>query len=450
MAEKKIFKMIIQVFIVFLAGIACSGSLYAEEYTLDDLYRIALERSEIIKISEEDYYIAERGKEKALSVLFPTISAFGDYTKYSEEKVSSLGILQPDYSTSWGLRLDQSMSLSGRELTALRMSKKLIEKSRYDLYAVRESYLFSVASAYYDVLKAKNALEIAKANVERLKKHRDASAIRLKVGEVTKTHLLRAEAELSGAQTELVRAENNLKMAKTVLTRIVGLTEDYDIKKSDIKIDLVEEYDLYSLKENAFSERAELKSGDLQKKIAEDEVKYTKGASWPTLSIEGVYLKRDEDPVSPFFLEESIYGGIEISFPLFEGGLRKAEFKEAKAKQRQTEFSYDDLKKTINVEVENAYFEFQTQKEVLKSLEKEVAFATDNYNFISKQYEFGLASSIDVIDANTLLLTSEEQLAEARYNYDLSILRLKRVTGTLLKTVMGQGSGVENQKQQQE
>ncbi len=422
-------------------------ALSVEQYSLDDLYRIAIERSEKIMLSQEDLYIAEMGKEKALSVLLPKLSAFWDYTRYSEEKTAGLGwSIQPEYTTSWGVRLDQSLSLSGREITALKMSKKNIERSRYDLYAVREDYLLSVASAYYNVLTAKKAMEIAKANVERLTKHRDAAAIRLKVGEVTKTDLLRAEAELSGAQSELVRAENNYSLTKAVLARVVGLNGDYEIKEPDIKSVSEEDYVLPSLKEKAFSERSELKSVNLQKKIAEDQVKYAKGAYWPTFSIEGVYLERDEDPASPFFLEESIYGGLKLNFPFFEGGLRKAEVREAKARQRQSELLFDDLKKTIGIEVDNAYLEFQTQKGTLVSLQDAVTFAQDNYNSISRQYEFGLANSIDVIDANTLLLTSERQLSDARYNYQLSVLTLKRATGTLMQSVIGHQSSLVRQE----
>ncbi|MEW6570913.1 MAG: TolC family protein [Nitrospirota bacterium] len=440
---------ILHVFIICILFISQNASA-VEEYSLEDLYRIALERSERIMISEEDLYISERGKDKALSALLPTLSAFWDYTKYSEGKTSSFGdsliVLQPEYSALWGLRLDQSMSLGGRELTAFRISRENIEKSKYDLYAVREDYLFNVASAYYDVLRAQKALEIARVNVERLRKHRDAASIRLKVGEVTKTDLLRAEAELSGAQSELVRTENGLKLAKAVLARIVGLSGDYDLKEPDIKSQPTEEYVLLSLKEKALFERAELKSVNLQKKISEDQVKYAQGAYWPILSLGGVYSRREEDPASPFFLKESIYGVLNVTFPFFEGGLRRAEVGEAKARLRQAQLIYEDLKKTINIEVENAYLDFQTQKGVLKSLEDEVTFARDNFNSISRQYEFGLADSIDVIDANTLLLISERQLADARYNYQLSILRLERVTGVLLKTVIGQESRVESRK----
>jgi outer membrane protein len=433
-------KITIRYIFVMLMVFASQNLFAAGEYSLEDLYSIALERSERIKISEEELYISERGKDKAFSVLLPKLSAFWDYTRYSEVKTSVFGgsliALQPEHSASWGMRLDQSMSLGGRELNALRISKENIEKSKFELYAVREEYLFSVASAYYDVLRSQKALEIARVNVERLRKHRDASAIRLKVGEVTKTDLLRAEAELSGAQSELIRAENNLKLMKATLARVVGLNGDYDVKEPPVKQEPENEYVLSALKEKAIVERAELKSLDVQKKISVDQVSYARGAYWPTLSLEGVYSRMEQDPTTPFFLRESTYGVLSLSFPFFEGGLRRAEVSEARARLRQSELTYEDLKKTVSIEVENAYLEFQTQRGVLKSLEDQVTFARDNYNSVSRQYEFGLANSIDVIDANTLLLTSERQLADAKYNYKQAILKVERATGTLLKTVL--------------
>lgn len=427
--------------------ILTSSNLWAQEYSLDDLYRIALERSERIKISEEDLFIAERGKDKALSALLPKLSAYGNYTRYTEEKLSPTGsIIQPEKSRSWGLRLDQSLSISGREITAFKISKENIEKNRYDLYAVKEDYLLNVSSSYYDVLRAKKAVEIAKANVERLTRHRDAASIRLKVGEVTKTALLRAEAELAGAQSDEIKAKNGLELAKAVLARIVGITGDYGLKESvdssQYTVDSKET--LESLKQRALSERAEIKAIELQKKIAEDQVRYAIGAYWPILSIEGVYSRRDDDPASAFLIEKSIYGGIKLTFPFFEGGLRIAEVREAKAKMRQVILAYEDRKKAITVEVENAFLDLMTQKGITEKFEAQVKFAKDNYMAVSRQFEYGLASSIDVMDANTLLVTAERQLSDAKYNYQLAILRLKKATGILLKTVISQDSGVRN------
>jgi outer membrane protein TolC len=51
---------------------------------------------------------------------------------------------------------------------------------------------------------------------------------------------------------------------------------------------------------------------------------------------------------------------------------------------------------------------------------------------VAKQFEFGLASSLDVIDANNLLISAQKLMSDATYNYQFFILRLQRVTGVPL------------------
>ena len=224
---KKAVMRIVLTAIIFLG--TCIN-VFAVEYTLDELYKIALERSERIKISEEDVFVAEKNKDKALSLLFPKLSGVGTYTGYKDRKISDSGSqTQPYESASWSVRLDQTMSTSGRELTALKMAKDNIEKNKMDLFSVKETYMLLVTNAYYDVLKAGRLVEISQANIVRLIKYRDAATTRLKIGEVTKTAVLRAEAELSGAQSDLVKAENLFSSTKAVLQRIVGLEGDFDL-----------------------------------------------------------------------------------------------------------------------------------------------------------------------------------------------------------------------------
>ncbi|OPY69045.1 MAG: Outer membrane protein TolC precursor [Syntrophorhabdus sp. PtaU1.Bin002] len=424
-------------------------SAWATEYSLDDLLRIALERSERIKISDEDVYIAERTKDKAMSLLLPKLSAVGNYVSYNESKISNSGSFsQPKDRTGFELRLDQSMSLGGKEITALRITKQGIEKSKQDLYAVKEAYLLNVAAAYYDALRIDKLIQIARANVDRLGKYRDAATTRLRVGEVTKTAVLRAEAELSGARTELIRSENSYKLAKAVLARTVGIENDYELREEQQppdekngKPDTVtvvrgcEPITVECLKEKAEAERAELKSLYTQKKIAEDQVRFAQGSYWPTLAVEGVYAKKDESPETGGLVRDSAYGGVRLTFPFFEGGLRRAEVLEAEAKKRQAEYSLADMKKSIGVEVESAYLDYMTQKGVLKSVTDQVLFSRQNYSAVSRQFEFGLVSSLDVLDANTSLVDSERQLTNVMYIYQFSMLRLRRVTGTLLKDV---------------
>ena len=84
------------------------------------------------------------------------------------------------------------------------------------------------------------------------------------------------------------------------------------------------------------------------------------------------------------------------------------------------------------VEVKNAYLDYMTESRNLKSYQDQLVYAGDNYKLVSRQFDVGLASSVDYIDANTLFLTSERQVSEAYYNYQLAIVRLKKAMGRLL------------------
>ncbi len=423
--------------LICMLAVAQPGGGRAQEYTLSDLFRIGVENSNRVKISAENISIAELDKSRALSVLVPRLTAFGSYTQFDRSKSASSDsiVIQPDNQATWGVRLDQAFTVNGRELTAYNIAKEGISRNRFDYQAVREDYLISIAVAYYDVLKSRKGLDIANANLERLTAYRNAANIRLKVGEVTKTVLLRAEGELSGARSDQIRAQNQLELAKAVLVRVTGIPSNFALKEE--KFEMPATAPLAQVQDKAIKQRPELKSLEVQKKIAEDQVRYAKGAYWPQLGLAAVYGGADQNPSGSTFNKESRYAIASLNFPLFEGGLRKAEVNQSISRLRQSELTLNDMAQTVRVEVENVYLDLETQKGMLQFLGDQLTFARDNYNAVSRQFEFGLASSLDVIDANNLLLSAERQLADASYNYQLAILRLQRATGGLQNLVLG-------------
>ena len=424
---------------VILAVIAFVSASNAEEYALGDLYQQALKNSEKIKFAQENVYIAQTGKDKAWSLLIPKLTAFGTYNRFSEQKITIAGVLiQPNESGNWGVRADESFSLSARELNALKIAGQNITKSEYDLDATKSDFVLGVASAYYDVLKAKKSLEIAASNMERLTQYRNSVEKRVKVGDLTRTALLRAEGELSGARSDYLKATNALKLARAALIRVTGIEDDFHLKETSTPTE--EEQALGKLRNTALDKRSDLKSFDVQIYMAEEQVKYAKGAFWPYLSLFAIYNGSDQYPATGLELtqtlnRETILAGVSLTFPFFEGGLRIAELREAKARERQAKLAYDDFKKNVDIELQSAYLDLLTQKGTLKFLEDQLAFAEDNYNAVIRQFDNGLALSLDVMDANSLLLSAERNVADALYNYQLANLRLKRTSGILLQFV---------------
>ena len=411
----------------------------AQEYTLSDLYQQAIKNSEKMKMSQENLNIAQYGKDKAWAVLIPRVTAFGTYNRFSESKYGSPPayssvLIQPLESGNWGVRADQSFSLSVRELTALKVAGQTITKSEFDLDATKADFVLIVASAYYDVMKAKKALEIAAANMERLTQYRNSVEKRVKVGELTKTALLRSEGELSGARADYLRATNAFQLARFALVRITGIEDEFRLKETPLPEQ--DDIPLANLRSIAFDKRADLKSYDMQTKMAEGYVSYALGAFWPSLSVFAIYNGADQSPTGSTLNRETLVAGASLLFPFFEGGLRVAEYREAKAKERQAKLAYDDFKKNVDIELQGSYLDLQTQQGALQFSEDQLIFAQDNYGAVVRQFDNGLATNLDVMDANSLLLSAERSVADAYYSYQLAYLRVKRSNGTLLQFVI--------------
>lgn len=429
-----------------LIVLTCNGQAVAVEYTWEDLCRIALERSEKIKIMEDNVSIARTGKDKKMSALLPKLTAYGSYTDWTETKYSPATVftptivvpgtvIQPNSGTAWGVRLDQSITLNGKEITDFSISKDNIERQQNETNAQKEEYLMIVSAAYYEMLRAQKVLEIANVTVERLTAYRKAAEKRLKVGEVTKTVLLRADGELSGALSDQIKAKNALDLSRAVLGRIVGISEDFTLKEKFLEDAPLPPLDSYVTA--GLAQRAEMKAVEIEKQMAKDQIRVAKGGYWPILSISGVYGRMDQDPVPSTINRESAYGQVALNYPFFEGGLRRAEVREAVIRDRQAGLKMEDLKKTIRIEVETTYLELKNQRGIIKSLEDQLLFAQENYKAVTRQFEMGLANSIDVMDANTLLVSTERQLTTAVYSYQVFKFRMKRATGVLLTEFAG-------------
>lgn len=402
------------------------------QFGLNDLYQRAVDGAEQIQQAREAVFITRQTKTKAISVLQPSVTAFGDATRYTHKEIYMGNRITPESQVTWGVRMDQSFTLNGKELTALKIAKTDIQRSEYDLDATTEAYLFQIASAFYDVLKADEAVAISEANVRRLETQVDSVTTRLKLEEVAKTELSRTNAELSGARKDVIVAQNLLHLARAVLARLVDLPQAYDLIPPPSQVGDAEASDLEALKLKALDHRAEMKALNLTVNLAADEVKFTRGDYWPSVGLTGMYANSDATPSEPYEPVDSLSVGINLTFKLWDGGLRRANLEQALARQRQAEQQQRDTARAIIVEVERAFLNLSTRQSTLTALEDQLRFARENYTAVERQFKYGLANSVDVVDANTLLTTAERQLADARLSLQLSRLELERATGTFL------------------
>ncbi len=425
-------KLPVSFLIILVATLFFHMNAYSKTvYSIHDLCTIADKTAETILNSKEDLFKAEQDKQRALSVLIPRATAFGAATRYDDTDAYSVD------STSGGVKLTQSFTLNGKELIAYDVTKRTIEERDFALESVRADYFLQISQSYFGILSTERLLEIADAEVKRLTTHRDGVKEKLDVGNVTKTALHRAEAELSKARTDRVIAYNRYRQSKAALFNLVEIEEDFDISKEDIEG--ISDFNLTreEITARALENRNEVKSAKKSLEIATRTIDFEKGAYWPSVSLEGGYketeIENDTSSGTTFTNDmEDLYVTAELSFTLFDGGLRKADVRKAKSDARKAKNGLDLVEKKLILDSKNAFYEYETAKNALINLADEVESAQENYKAVNMQFEHGMADSIDIMDANTLLATAERRIAEAKYTLDLSILTLIYTQGNIV------------------
>jgi outer membrane protein len=406
-----------------------SGEANLSGYRLSDLYRLALERSEDIRMAKNQLMIAQQDEKRAFSVLLPTLSAYGDYIRYQEA-----GAIAPEYGYEYGAKFQQQFTLNGRELIALQAARDTIQQREYDKDAVAENFLFKVAVVYYDVMNLRKREDIARANVLRLEEHKRAVIRKRSLEEVPVTDLLRTDAELSGARAELINAETLLIYARSSLARMLDLPADYRLLSADAEEAIPVADPLETLIDVAMKHRSDIQSANMAVKLAEASIDITKSEYWPTLSLEAGYKVQETEP-SYLAQDDTLYGAARINMVLFDWGLRKGTISQEKARRQNAELQLARLKKQVALDVEQAYLAIRTARQNIIALLDKVSFSRANFDAVTLMFTVGQANSLDVMDANTLLQNSERELAEAEFHMELSRIGLLRAQGVFLKTV---------------
>lgn len=422
---------LLRVLFIYTLGILIEVPVYAERpVTLEEAYRSADIGSDQIHLSRENLVQSELEIRRARSFIFPQLSSTLSYLRRPQAFNSGVGVILPESEKRFNLTLEQPLFSGGRATATYDIAKKGAEGSRLDLSLTRENLLFNVAQAYYAALKAQKNVVIEENEVKRLEAHRNDSEKRVRVGEATKTVLLRADAELSGSRARLIRASSDFATSLDQLAffaKIDGPFELVDPPQVSIGERTEREW-IDTAREN----RTDMRRRSVQIDIARKGIDFARGNFYPSLSLEGQYNWDDQSPASPFIVRNDRFAMIKMTVPIFEGGLRSAELSQAKSRLRQSEIDKALFTDQLDVEVRSALLNLAGLTSQLAYLKDQVAFARDNFSLVSRQFAVGLATPIDVLDANATLLDSERLLSNTVYDREVAILAVKKTVGVFL------------------
>jgi len=321
---------------------------------------------------------------------------------------SSIRALWPIYT---GGRISAAQSYSeGRTDEALAQLKMETE-ARFD----------DLSQYYFSVVLAQQILTTRQSVEDGLIQHRDFAIKLEQQGQIAKVERLQAEASLANAIVERKKAQRDVEITTAALTEILN-QKDPVIPNST----LFTNRSLPPL--SAFTEQtlASYPGLDIltaKDKQAKSSIKAEKGKYYPEVYLYGDYNLYEDDSLASQ-LTPDWFVGIGVNIPLMENTGRSRKVQAAQSAVLQVRHLRQQAIQDLTVLVKKTYYQAQQAIEETQGLEASLKLATENLNLRKKSFNQGLATSLDVVDAQLSLASIQTQQQVARFNYIIALNKL--------------------------
>ena len=419
-----------------LLSIIITGSIKAEN--LADVYELALKNDPLLRAAEASYRAGKENKRQGIAGLLPTLSISGS-TNWNEYRVEEQ--LQDQYnSNSYLANLNQPIFRLDKWFQFER-GTALSEAAAAEFAYQQQETMIRVASAYFNVLNSIDSLNAAKAEEKAIGRQKDLAKKRFDVGLAAITEVQETQAAFDLTVVSRIAREAQLDSAQETLTSIVGR----DIKLlspliDEFEISLPDPLDRESWVSLGLQNNYQLKSAKLQRDAAQAAARGSASNHLPQIDLVG-RISQSTSKQGKFggFIQNPLFGieqdtrqySIQFTLPLYAGGAISSARRQAYANyDRSKEQAIYTERSTIK-DVRSNHFGVQTQVANVTARKQALASAESALEATQVGYEVGTRNTVDLLDAQKRLFQAQRDYASSRYEYIISMLRLKASVGSL-------------------
>jgi outer membrane protein len=432
-------------------------AIASDVLTLEESIEIALKESLSVQSAQEDIRAKEFEERSARTDFYPKLSTDYSYTridtstvndaKYTTLAVSPSGTLttrqvSPLDADNYVFNLTVTQPLfTGWRLTALRELASLgLDTAKIKKDTVIQDLVLNVKEAYFGILKAEKLEKVAEQAVAQLEAHLRVAQAFYDEGIIAKNELLQTEVQMAQARQDLIKARNFVEIARSLFNKLLRRGLDAEVAIEDIL-----DYHAIALTLDQCLERAELyrpeiKELSLNIMSAEKGVKLTRSSYYPTVALVGNYNREGDEPLlgsEPGVDADSWALIVKAQWIFWEWGKTRHDVSASRANVAKVKYLLRELKDSIQLQVKQAYLNLREAEKNIQVARTAVIQAEENFRMNEERYKQQVATSTDVLDAQTLL-------TQARSNY-FNALSEHNIDWAQLERAMGTGYGAEKQ-----
>jgi len=440
MLTKKEGHVLIVKFFILYMGI--SLSLFAN-ISIENAWYSVEKQNDALKASKADIHHAQLKKESAEGMYLPSVSLIGSYTHLDDAinldtsgvsgLLASLPIpiafpseidfldqdialvdLQVLYPLYVGGKIDAAQDAYSAKVAEAK-AKHRIAKDKAFLQLIKLYYGVVVTkSLYHTRVESEKALKLHYSNAKKLKKE----------GQISRVELLNARVKLDMAKIETKKALQKMEIVTSALYTMIKRKQMPSSKLFvSKKIGTKDQYSTQSTEAYAAIDVLNAKSQQASAMIEVEE------AAWypEVLGYANVNLHKGDSPFEELAPQWMI--GVGVKFDLFSRKDRAKEVEAAKVLRSKVDALTVQAKDDLRLAVKKTYDEIMLYRDEFNSLSTSLVLARENYKLRSLAFKEGLATSVEVVDAQTLLRGAKAQRLNAAYNYVKSLAALCVLSG---------------------
>ena len=382
---------------------------------------------ENINISEEDLRISKGN-------YLPTVTISGSKSQEDTSKLTNRsGVEQSvndvDPSTQ-SIKIEQTLIDFGRNAD-VQKNQIGIRLAVAKLLKKEQEVLLKAIEAYSGLVLANKKLKINQSNLSLLERQVETNKARLERGQITLSDLAQSESSLAGAQANFIQSKNEIISSKLNYENVIGPIADINSLNNNFDIKLMLPNNLSDAIDKSQKYNPELIIAKLEYEQSEKDVLISRSDLSPSakLSYEN---SKSQDLSSSYDERDKNILKATVTWPIYSGGKNRASLNKSRNLQNRKKLLLSSATKTNNSNVAISWSTLQSSKSLLNSVNSQVKAAEIANEGITVEYETGLGrSTLDVIQSNSILLSSKISLADSERNYLLSQFKLLQAIGLL-------------------
>jgi outer membrane protein len=330
---------------------------------------------------------------------------------------------------SYGATAQQTLFNGFQTANRTRSAESQVSSAREGLRVLEQTVLLTAATTYMDVLRDTASLEVQRSNVRVLQETLKQTRDRFEVGEVTRTDVAQAEAQLAAGQSAMLAAESTLNTSRANYRQVIGV-EPVNLSPGS-PVDRFIPRTLPAAIDQGLVENPNVTAAMYGIDVAFLQVKINEGALYPTLIAQGQVQQGSfvQNSATPQFWSASAIAT--LTAPVYQGGQEYSLIRQSKETLGQQRLNLELVRSQTRQQVVQAWGQNEAAKAQVKAANSQVYSSEVALNGVREEARVGQRTTLDVLNAQQALVNARIALVNAQHDRVVASYSVLAASGRL-------------------